>query len=81
MGENSLEEKCLDLLDSNAQNALRSEAFSKIKLSTVERILQRDTLNVEEIHIYNACIRWAKAECDRQLIEVDLHSFHGLQNS
>ena len=70
MGENTLEEKCLDLVDNFAENALESEAFTQITLSTVERILKRDTLNTEEIYIYKACIRWAGVECNRQLIEV-----------
>ena len=55
MGENNLEEKCLELLDELAEGALKSEAFTKITLSTVERILKRDTLNIEEVEAYKAC--------------------------
>ena len=76
MGESNLEEKCLELLDELAHDALKSEVFTKITSSTVERILQRDTLNIEEMDVYKACVRWAEAECNRQLIEVSV--MHGL---
>ena len=72
IGENNLEEKCLHLLDETAEDALKSEAFTKITLSTVEKILKRDTLNIEEIDVYKACLNWAEAECKRQKIEVTI---------
>ena len=71
MGEDSLERKCLDLLDFAAADALKSQAFTQIKLFTVERILKRETLNVLEIDVYKACIMWDEAECARQQIEVN----------
>ena len=71
MGADSLEEKCLKLIDCAAKEALKSQAFTQIKLSTVERILKRETLNVLEIDVYKACILWAEAECSRQQIEVN----------
>ena len=70
MGEDSLEEKCLNMLDCEAEDALKSQAFTQIKLSTVERILKRETLNVREMDVYKACIVWAEAECSRQQFEV-----------
>ena len=70
MGENNLEEKCLYLLDESAEDALKSEAFTKVTLPTVERILKRETLNIEEVDVYKACVNWADAECNRQLMEV-----------
>ena len=76
MSEDNLEEKCLKLLDCAAKEALKSQAFTQIKLSTVERILKRETLNVREMDVYKACIMWAEAECSRQQIEVNfLKSF------
>ena len=71
MGENTIEEKCLDVVDNLAEDVLKSDEFSEITLSTVERILNRDTLNAGEVDVYKACIRWAEAECNRQLIEVN----------
>ena len=71
MDENSLEEKCLKLIDDTASDALKSEAFTLINISTIERILKRDTLNIEEIDVYKGCICWAQAECNRQHIEVE----------
>ena len=70
MAERDIENMCLELLDESAEDALKSEAFTKITRSTVKRILKRDSLNVEELDIYKACVRWAEAECNRQMIEV-----------
>ena len=70
MGETNLEDKCFELLDELAMDALKSEAFNKITLSTVEKILRRDTLNIDEKDVFKACVNWAEAECNRQLIEV-----------
>ena len=72
MGESDLEDKCLELLDELAVDALKSEAFTKITCSTVDKIVKRDTLNVDEIEVYKACVNWAEAECNRQLIEASV---------
>ena len=69
-GEKELEEKCLHLIDETADEALKSEAFSQVNRDTVSKIVQRDTLDVEEIRIYQASISWAEAECCRQGIQV-----------
>ena len=34
-------------------------------------VMRRDTLEVEELDVYNACIHWAEAECQRLHLEVD----------
>lgn len=70
MDENDLEDKCLNLLDKSAEDALNSEAFTKLSLSTVEKILTRDTLSIDEMDVYKACLRWAEEECMRQDVEV-----------
>lgn len=49
--------------------ALRSDGFVDIDIHTLESVLSRETLNCKEIHIWDAALRWASAECIRQDLE------------
>lgn len=49
--------------------ALRSDGFVDIDIHTLESVLSRETLNCKEIHIWDAALRWASAECSRQELE------------
>jgi len=46
--------------------ALSSEGFLEIDHQTLTTILSRETLNCKELHIFNAAITWATAECERR---------------
>ena len=52
-----------------AEVALKSEGFVDIDIHTLESVLSRETLNCKEIHLWEAALRWAPAECIRQEIE------------
>lgn len=45
---------------------MSSEGFLEIDHETLESILSRETLNCKELHIFNAAIGWATAECERK---------------
>ncbi|TGZ54816.1 BTB/POZ domain-containing protein 3 [Temnothorax longispinosus] len=64
---------CLSLSENdcctNAEMALRSDGFVDIDIHTLESVLSRETLNCKEIHIWDAALRWASAECIRQDLE------------
>ena len=64
--EAELMQHCLDVIDSQGKEALQSDSFTDIDYQTLELILSRDTLCVEETIVYAATIRWAEAECVRQ---------------
>ena len=70
MGEKSMEVKCTELIDIATVEAFSSQHFSQIKKSTLKRIVERNTLEVAEIDVFNSCLIWAKAECGRQELEV-----------
>ena len=59
------------MIDEHAQKAFESEGLTQLTRTTLEMVLSRDTLEVEELDVYNACIRWANAECQRLHLEVD----------
>ncbi|XP_055348230.1 BTB/POZ domain-containing protein 6-like [Paramacrobiotus metropolitanus] len=58
-------EKCLDFTDSWSEAILQSGHFTNISQETLEMILQRNTLSVEENEIYVAVESWARAACSR----------------
>ena len=64
-------QRCLDVIDSQAEEALRSDSFIEIDYQTLEQILGRDTLRTNETIVFEAATRWAEAECTRQGRDVD----------
>lgn len=65
-----LMQRCWEVIDAQAEEALCSEGFSDIDLKTLETILGRETLNAREASVFVAVMRWAEAECQRQCLEV-----------
>lgn len=49
--------------------ALHSEGFVDIDLNTLESVLGRETLNCKEMHLFEAALSWATAECGRRDLE------------
>ncbi|XP_076022557.1 BTB/POZ domain-containing protein 3 isoform X2 [Genypterus blacodes] len=64
--EPELTQRCWEVIDAQAELALRSEGFCDIDAQTLESILQRETLNAKEIVVFEAALGWAEAECQRQ---------------
>ncbi|PWA29620.1 hypothetical protein CCH79_00007775 [Gambusia affinis] len=64
--EPELTQRCWEVIDAQAELALRSEGFCEIDLQTLEIILQRETLNTDEVVVFDAVMNWAAAECRRQ---------------
>ncbi|XP_014785107.1 BTB/POZ domain-containing protein 6-B isoform X1 [Octopus bimaculoides] len=64
--EEELTQRCWEVIDAQAEEALKSESFCEIDHSTLQSVLARDTLNVKELSIFNAACKWAEAECLRQ---------------
>ena len=69
--EPELQQSCLDVIDHRAEDALKSNSFTEIDHQTLEQILRRDTLRVEETLVFAAATRWAEAECTRQWRDVN----------
>ncbi len=80
MGEQKLEESCLTLIDRTASAALQSDALRHVSKKTLERIVERDTLETDESCVYEACVAWAEQNCKKNGIQVGLlHSRLGFQ--
>ncbi|TNN26203.1 BTB/POZ domain-containing protein 3 [Liparis tanakae] len=64
--EPDLTQRCWEVIDAQAELALRSEGFCDIDAQTLESILRRETLNAKEAAVFQAALSWAEAECQRR---------------
>ena len=66
--EQQLADLCLETIDKNTTEAISAEGFVDIDLQTLSSVLKRDTLSIRECKLFQAIVRWADAECQRQQI-------------
>ena len=69
--ENELEEKCWDFIDLKANEVVASDGFSDINQATLVELLKREPLNVEEVDLFKAVLKWSEGECSRKGIEAN----------
>ncbi len=82
MGDDVIVKKCLELVDANGKETLESESFVGLRQETVKTVICRDTLDVPtEVDVWNACVKWAEAECKRQGKSVSVCCLHEYTNS
>ena len=66
--EHALTERCWEVIDAQAEEALASDGFTEIDHATVEMIMSRETLNASEKSLFCAAMRWSHAECVRRCV-------------
>ncbi|XP_054159112.1 BTB/POZ domain-containing protein 2-like [Oppia nitens] len=64
--ETQLAAMCLETIDKHTVEALAAEGFLDIDFDTLTTVLERDTLRIREVVLFNAVVRWAEQECHRQ---------------
>ncbi len=69
--EKKLERKCWDLIDVETRGAIASDAFTDISQATLAELVKRESLNVEELDLFKAVLKWSEAECSRKGIEAN----------
>ena len=69
--EIKLEEKCWHFIDLKANEAVASDGFSDINQATLVELLKREPLNIEEVDLFKAVLKWSEAECSRKGIEAN----------
>lgn len=50
---------------------VETDEFLKIQQTSLKKIVERDSLQEGEMEIYNACTKWAEAQCQRDGKEVN----------
>ena len=64
--EKKLEKNCWDMIDLKTSEAIASDAFTDIGQSTLAEFLRRESLNVKEVDLFKAVVKWSEAECLRK---------------
>jgi len=54
------------VIDKETEKAVQSDGFVTIERSLLEAVVERDTLNVEEIELFKAVNLWATKRCEEQ---------------
>ncbi|XP_055356241.1 BTB/POZ domain-containing protein 6-like [Paramacrobiotus metropolitanus] len=69
VGIEGVVENCLHFVDVHCAEIFQSERFTELQPKTLQMILERDTLFVEENSVYMAVNRWVSAFCTRSNLE------------
>jgi len=69
--EKNLVDQCWQVIDEQTEEAVKSDEFSSIERSLLEVIVQRDTLNIEEVELFKAVNLWATKRCEEQGYSTD----------
>ncbi len=68
--EDELEMKCLHLVESHTAVVAATEAFSNISHKTLACVLKRDQLNIPEVELFQAVLKWCDEQCSKKQLEV-----------
>jgi len=69
--EQNLVNQCWEVIDKETEEALKSDGFATIERSLLEAVIERDTLNIEEIELFKAVNLWATKRCEQQGLSTD----------
>ena len=69
--EKNLADRCWEVIDSQTEQALKSDGFEMIEKTLLEAYVQRETLNIREVELFKACDRWAINQCRKQGLATD----------
>ena len=69
--EKKLEEKCWHFIDLETSKVVVSRGFTDISQATLVELLKREPLNVDEVNLFKAVLKWSEAECSRKGIEAN----------
>ena len=62
----ALKTKCLTLLREKTQESLIQSGFEDLSESTVLSIVKDGALNINELELFDAVVRWAEHQCTQR---------------
>ena len=68
--EKEMEKKCWEMVDLQSSKVAISDTFNDISQGTLIKLLQRDTLNIREIELFQAVLKWCENECSKTGLDV-----------
>jgi len=69
--EKNLVDQCWKVIDKQTEKAVRSDAFVTIERSLLEEVVERDTLCISEVDLFNEIMQWATKESEKQGLVAD----------
>ena len=68
--EKDLEKKCWQVIQWRASDIVGSANFVNIKQTTLASLLKRDHLNIPEINLFQAVVKWIDHQCSQEGLEL-----------
>ena len=67
--EKELVKNCLELIESNTRKAIASNDFDNISQTTLATLLKLDNMDVSEVELFRAVLRWSDSQCSKNDME------------
>jgi hypothetical protein len=67
-------DKCWTIIDKDCETIIKEDDFLSADLEMIEQMCDRDTLDVYEVNLYKALVRWSEEECRRRSLEVTVEN-------
>ena len=68
--EKDLEAKCWQVIEWRASEVANSANFINIKQATLASLLKRDRLNIPEVELFQAVLKWIDHQCSQKSLEL-----------
>ena len=69
--DKTLVDRCWNVIGEQTEAAVNSDGFEMIEKSLLEGVIARDNLIIEEVALFQAVIRWATKQCEKQGLVAD----------
>ena len=69
--DKELENRCWQMIELNAAEAVTSNDFVTVERSQLKSVVKRDRLNIKEVELFKAVDRWAMHKCKEQGLAAD----------
>jgi hypothetical protein len=63
--EKELEKRCWKIIQSRTGKVVASDSFNKISQTTLAKLLKRDKINIPEVELFQAVLKWIDFQCSR----------------
>ena len=64
--EKDLMNHCWKLIETETEEAVKSEGFVTVERSALEELVEKNSLNIKEVELFKAIDCWAEKECEKQ---------------
>ena len=64
--EKDLMNHCWKLIETETEEAVKSEGFVTVERSALEELVVKNSLNIKEVELFKAIDCWAEKECEKQ---------------